>query len=163
MRCPYCGEDNDKVIDSRATDGAKAIRRRRECLACSRRFTTYEYIEPNTKLVVIKRDGSRVPWDRAKMLDGLERACYKRPISSETLQKIVEEVEEDIFRRHDREVQSIEIGRAIAERLRAIDQVAYVRFASVYKQFRDVKDMLDEVRDVMESPRPDPPEQGKLF
>ncbi|MCE9592445.1 MAG: transcriptional regulator NrdR [Planctomycetes bacterium] len=162
MRCPYCGEDRDKVIDSRATDGAKAIRRRRECLACSRRFTTYEYIEPNTKLVVVKRDGTRVPYDRAKMLDGLERACYKRPVSSEALQKLVEEVEEEVFRQHDREVQSIEIGRAIAERLRRIDQVAYVRFASVYKQFRDVQDLLDEVREVMETP-PDPPEQGKLF
>jgi transcriptional repressor NrdR len=128
-----------------------------------RRFTTYENIEQLTRLIVTKKDGTRVPFDREKILGGLQKACFKRPISAETLQKLSEEVEEEVFRKHDREVESIEIGQAIAERLKVIDQVAYVRFASVYKQFRDLDDLLDEVRDVLQSGQPDPPEQGKLF
>jgi transcriptional repressor NrdR len=163
MLCPFCGVDQDKVIDSRASDGGKAIRRRRECLACHRRFTTYEHIEESAKLAVIKKDGSRVPYDRERVLGGLQRACYKRPISAEAMTKLVEEVEEEIFRRGEREVQSIEIGRALADRLKQIDHIAYVRFASVYKQFRDLDDLLDEVREVLESTPNDPPEQGKLF
>jgi len=163
MRCPSCGEDQDKVIDSRSTDAGKVIRRRRECLKCNRRFTTYEHIEGSTRMAVIKRDGSRVPWDREKLLGGLQRACYKRPVAAEALQKLVEEIEEEVFRKHDREVESIEIGRAIAERLKRIDQIAYVRFASVYKQFRDLDDLLDEVREVLESTPEDKPGQGKLF
>jgi transcriptional repressor NrdR len=163
MRCPFCGEDQDKVIDSRATDAGRVIRRRRQCLKCNRRFTTYEHIEENTRLIVVKKDGSRVPFSRDKILGGLQKACYKRPIPAETLQKLAEEVEEEIFRGHDREVESVEIGRAIANRLKNVDQVAYVRFASVYKQFRDLDDLLDEVREVLESGQPDPPEQGRLF
>ena len=164
MRCPSCGEDEDKVIDSRSTDAGKVIRRRRECLKCKRRFTTYEHVEGNTRLAVVKRDGSRVPWDREKLLGGLQRACYKRPVSVEVMQRLVEEVEEEIFRKNDREVESLEVGRALADRLKRIDQIAYVRFASVYKQFRDLDDLLDEVREVLEStPNEDPPEQGKLF
>jgi transcriptional repressor NrdR len=164
MRCPFCGEDNDKVIDSRATDGGKVIRRRRECLKCTKRFTTYEHIEESTRLTVIKKDGSRVPYDREKMLGGLLRACYKRPVSAEQLNQLADEVEEELFRRGEREVQSIDIGRAIAQRLKALDQIAYVRFASVYKQFRDLDDLLDEVREVLEStPQPERPEQGRLF
>jgi transcriptional repressor NrdR len=162
MRCPFCGEDNDKVIDSRATDSGRAIRRRRQCLACTRRFTTKEYIEGTTRLTVIKRDGSRVPYDRQKILAGLQKALYKRPVAAEAVEKLADEVEEEIFRRQEREIDSAEIGRAIAARLKNLDQVAYVRFASVYKQFRDLDDLLDEVREVLESER-DSPQQGKLF
>lgn len=163
MRCPRCGQDNDKVIDSRSTDAGAAIRRRRECLACSKRFTTYETIESAIKLAVIKKDGTRVPYDRNKLMSGLEKACYKRPVSAEQMQRIIDEVEEELFKKFDREVQSIEIGKALAERLKKVDQIAYVRFASVYKQFRDLDDFLDEVREVLESNQANPPNQGKLF
>jgi transcriptional repressor NrdR len=163
MHCPYCNKDNDKVIDSRATDGGKVIRRRRECLACGKRFTTYEHVEMTTKLIVIKKDGARVPYNRDKVLAGLQHACYKRPVSAEQMTKIVDEVEEEIFAKHDREVNSIEIGKAVSERLKTVDQVAYVRYASVYKRFRDLEDLLEEVQDVLKSGKPDKPEQGRLF
>ena len=162
MRCPFCSADDDKMIDSRSTDDGKAIRRRRSCLQCGKRFTTYEHIEEGRRLTVIKRDGSRGPFDRTKILNGVEKACYKRQITVEAINQLVDEVEEEIFRTHEREVQSLEIGRVIASRLKKLDQVAYVRFASVYKQFRDVEDFLDEVRDVLDSGK-DLPEQGKLF
>lgn len=164
MRCPYCGQDNDKVIDSRATEGGAAIRRRRECLACEKRFTTYEHIETTTKLSVIKKDGTRVPFDKQKMLTGVVAASYKRPVPSEQLQQLVDEVEDELFKRGEREVQSVEIGRMLADKLKRLDRVAYVRFASVYKQFRDLNDILEEVREVMESTDPSQgPDQGKLF
>jgi transcriptional repressor NrdR len=163
MRCPYCGQDNDKVIDSRAAEQGRSIRRRRECLACDKRFTTYETVEAATRLTVIKKDGTRVPYDRAKMYLGLERASYKRPVSSEQLQRIVDEVEEEIFKRGQREVDAVEIGHLLALRLKRVDQVAYVRYASVYKQFRDLDDLLEEVREVIEGSQPEPPGQGKLF
>jgi transcriptional repressor NrdR len=163
MRCPYCGEDHDKVIDSRSTDGGRAVRRRRECLRCHKRFTTYEYVETTTRLWVIKKDGSRVPYDRQKVLAGVEKACYKRPVSAGAIQRLVEEVEEELFKRGEREVEAAAIGGAIAERLKALDRVAYVRFASVYKRFRDLDDLLEEVKDVLESGEKDMPEQGKLF
>ena len=163
MRCHFCGANDDKVVDSRAADGGRVIRRRRECLACGKRFTTYENIEPNVRLSVVKKDGTRVPYDRQKMLGGLEKACYKRPVSAQAMLQLVDEVEEELFRRNDREIEAIEIGRAIADRLRGIDQVAYVRFASVYKQFRDLDDLLDEVREVLESAQPEAPGQGRLF
>lgn len=163
MRCPFCGDNNDKVIDSRAADTGRVIRRRRECLACRKRFTTYEHIEPSPRLSVVKKDGTRVPYDRLKMQGGLEKACYKRPVSAELMQQIVDGVEEEIFRRDEREIDAIAIGRAVAERLKGIDQVAYVRFASVYKQFRDLDDMLDEVRELLESAQPEPLGQGRLF
>lgn len=164
MRCPFCGEDRDKVVDSRATEGGAAIRRRRACLACEKRFTTYEHIETTTRLTVIKKDGSRVPYDRQKMLAGVEAACYKRPVPVERLAALVDEVEEEMFRRGEREVASEEIGRLLAEKLKHLDRVAYVRFASVYKQFRDLDDFLTEVREVMESTDPaEGPDQGKLF
>ncbi len=163
MKCPYCSADDDRVLDSRATDAGKAIRRRRECLACKKRFTTYEHVEANVRLVVIKKDGTRVPYDRDKMLKGLQMACYKRPVTAEAMQKLIDEVEEDLFRRFDRELESVEIGKLIAERLKALDQVAYVRFASVYKHFRDLDDLLEEVRDVLQTTDQDRPEQGRLF
>lgn len=164
MLCPFCGKDHDKVIDSRSAEAGKVIRRRRECIACGKRFTTYEHIEPTLRLAVVKKDGLRVPYDRQKMLTGLEKACYKRPVSAEQMEQIATEVEEELFRKHDRELQSVEIGKALAEKLKKVDQVAYVRFASVYKQFRDLDDFLDEVREVLEtSQAQQPPEQGKLF
>lgn len=164
MRCPYCGEDNDKVIDSRATEGGVAIRRRRECLACHKRFTTYEHVETTTRLNVIKKDGSRVPFDKQKMLAGVQAACYKRPIPAEAIAALVDEVEDELFKRGEREVASLEIGRMLADRLKKLDRIAYVRFASVYKQFRDLDDFIEEVREVMESTDPTHgPDQGKLF
>ena len=164
MRCPFCGDNNDKVIDSRATDAGRVIRRRRQCLVCNKRFTTYEHVEETSRLAVIKRDGARVPYDPQKIITGLERACYKRPIRAEQLKQLVEAVEEQLFSSGDREVESLDIGRAVAERLKHLDQVAYVRYASVYKAFKDIDDLLDEVRDVIESTsQPEVPDQGKLF
>ena len=163
MQCPFCESDKDKVIDSRASDGGRAIRRRRQCLACSRRFTTYEHVEQKPRLFVIKTDGTRVPYDRAKILLGLERACYKRPISSQAMSDLVDAVEEHLFRQFDREAASRDIGETVAQQLKEVDQVAYVRFASVYKQFRDLDDLLDEVRNVIESSDDSPPGQGMLF
>ncbi len=164
MRCPFCQRNHDKVIDSREIDEGKAIRRRRHCNDCGKRFTTYEHIEEKAHLIVVKTDGTRVPFDREKIAVGLERACYKRAISAEQIEQVVAAVEEDLFRRGEREVASIDIGRAVAERLKTIDQVAYVRFASVYKQFKDINDLLDEVREVVETAgRREPPGQGRLF
>lgn len=164
MRCPFCSSNDDKVIDSRAAEGGTSIRRRRQCLACGKRFTTYEHVETQIRLTVIKRDGNRVPYNREKMLIGLERACYKRPIAREQLEELVNEVEEDLFKLGEREIDSIEIGNMLSEKLRRLDQVAYVRFASVYRQFRDVNDLFAEMRDVMEHTDPRQlPGQGKLF
>jgi len=165
MRCPFCDADKEslKVIDSRACEGGRAIRRRRECLHCSKRFTTYERIEDQVKLTVIKKDGSRVPWDRAKILDGLERACYKRPVEAGELTRIVDEVEDEIFRGHDKEVPSVVIGQLVTEKLRRLDQVAYVRFASVYRQFKTLDDLVQEAKAVLDAQRYEVPGQGRLF
>lgn len=164
MHCPYCGTNKDKVIDSRATDAGKAIRRRRQCLHCGKRFTTYEHIEETNKLWVIKKDGTRVPYERQKMLRGVEMACYKRPITEEQIAKLVDAVEEELNSRVEREVPAGEIGQLLSNRLKQLDQVAYVRFASVYKQFRDLDDLIQEVREVLESADPTQAAgQGKLF
>ena len=164
MRCPFCGDNQDKVIDSRATDNGEAIRRRRECQHCAKRFTTYEHVEKNTRLTVVKNDGNRVPFDRRKMLTGLERACYKRPITADQLNEITAQVEAELLKSGEREVDSLTIGNMVAERLRAIDQVAYVRFASLYRKFATAEDMLDELREVMSQRAAQPmPEQGQLF
>lgn len=165
MRCPFCHADKDslKVIDSRACDGDRAIRRRRECLNCKKRFTTYERIEGSVKLTVVKRDGSRVPWDREKIVRGLERACFKRPVPEEELLRIAEEVEEEAFATHDREVSSADIGELVADRLRRVDQVAYVRFASVYKQFKTLDDLIEAAQNVLDARRFEDPTQGTLF
>lgn len=164
MRCPFCQADTDKVIDSREADEGRVVRRRRQCLSCGKRYTTYEHIEARRRLSVIKRDGSRVPYERGKMLTGLELACFKRPLTSQQLNQLVDEVEEQIFKRFDRDVASAEIGRLISEKLKRLDHVAYVRFASVYKQFRDLDDLLDEVRDVLQATEPpDAQSQGRLF
>ena len=165
MRCPFCDADKEslKVIDSRTCEGGRAIRRRRECLACKKRFTTYERIEEQVRLTVVKKDGSRVPWERAKILEGLERACYKRPVQADDLQRAVEEVEEEIFKTHDKEVPSNDIGQLVTEKLRRIDQVAYVRFASVYRQFKTLEELVNEAKAVIDARHYDVPGQGRLF
>ena len=163
MRCPFCGSVHDKVIDSRSSDEGTVVRRRRECIKCSRRFTTYERVDELCKLQVIKKDGTRVPYDHQKMLNGLMKSCYKRPIPAEKLNEVADEVEDELYRDFEKEVDSYEIGRRLAERLKNVDQVAYVRFASVYKQFRDLDDLLEEVKDAFQSGQTYDPNQGSLF
>jgi len=165
MRCPFCEAEKEslKVIDSRTCEGGKAIRRRRECLRCSKRFTTYEKIEQNVRLSVVKKDGRRVPWDQKRIFTGLERACFKRPVPESDLQRLVDEVEEEIFKTYDREVASDVVGRMVTERLRRIDQVAYVRFASVYKEFKTLEELVDEAKAVIDARRFEDPSQGRLF
>ena len=165
MHCPFCNADKEslKVIDSRTCEGGRSIRRRRECLHCHKRFTTYERIEDPIKLIVVKKDGRRVPWDRAKILTGLERACFKRPVPDSELLRIVDEVEDEVFKTHDREVASTLVGSLVTDKLRRVDQIAYVRFASVYRQFRTVEELMDESRAVLDARRFEDPTQGKLF
>ena len=163
MRCPSCKADNDKVVDSRASDAGQSIRRRRQCLACGRRFTTYERVVETVRLAVIKRDGSRVPYDREKMAEGIRRAAYKRPISSERIEQIVDEVEEYLVPNFEKEVSSQTVGERIAAVLRRVDKVAYVRFASVYRQFEDVGDFIEEAQDLMQGSGEDIPGQRSLF
>jgi len=161
VRCPFCKEDNDKVIDSRSSDAGRVIRRRRQCLACKRRFTTYEKTGDSIKLHVVKKDKSRVPYDRDKIIVGVQKACYKRPVSAEQIQQIADKTEEDVFRRFDREVSSAFIGECVMKHLREVDKVAYIRFASVYREFKDAGELIDEVtRAIQES---DPADQLKLF
>ena len=153
MKCPYCQVDNDRVLDSRASEDGFVTRRRRECLACQRRYTTYERVEPTIK--VIKKDGTRVPFDRDKIKLGLEKACWKRPISDARLEQIVAEVENNVEANFHTEVESRYLGELVMQHLRTLDQVAYVRFASVYRQFEDVHDFVDELRPMLaESPPP---------
>lgn len=161
MRCPFCKEDKDKVIDSRSSDAGRIIRRRRQCLACSRRFTTYEKAGGSFKLSVIKKDNSRVPYDRDKIIAGLQKACYKREISAEQIQQIADKVEEDIFRNFDKEVSSAFIGEGVMKHLRGVDKVAYIRFASVYKDFKDAGELIEEVSEAIRWAEHD--EQPKLF
>jgi len=165
MRCPFCDAEKEslKVIDSRACDGGRAIRRRRECLHCAKRFTTYEKIEEPVRVLVVKKDGRRVPWDRNKILRGLERACFKRPVPEQELVRITDEVEDEVFRASDREVSVDFIGQLVIERLRRVDQVAYVRFASVYRQFKTLEELVNEAKAVLDAQRYDNPAQGKLF
>ena len=165
MRCPYCDADKEslKVIDSRTSEDGRAVRRRRECEKCAKRFTTYERIEEHVRMYVVKKDGSRVPWDRNKILVGLERACYKRPVEAAALQKLVDEVEEEVIRAHDREVSSSAIGELVIDRLRRLDQVAYVRFASVYRRFSTLEELVDEAKSVIEAQRYESEGQGRLF
>ena len=151
MKCPYCGSIQDKVIDSRSIQEERVIRRRRECLQCDKRFTTYEYVE-ETPVLVIKRDGKRQPFDRKKILAGVIKACEKRPISIEQMENIVLEVEKQIQKKESREVPSTRIGELIMERLKLLDDVAYVRFASVYRQFKDVGQFLTELKDLIAAP-----------
>lgn len=144
MKCPFCGYEESKVIDSRPTDEGEKIRRRRECIACQKRFTTYEIIE-SVPIVVVKKDKSRQAFDRVKLFNGMLRACEKRPVSIEQIDRIVTEIEAELQNSLDREVTSIRIGELAMDKLKALDEVAYVRFASVYRQFKDINTFMDEL------------------
>jgi len=148
MRCPYCDADNDRVLDSRASEDGRSIRRRRICNHCQRRFTTYERVEEST-ISVIKKGSVREPFSREKISRGLERACWKRPISAEQIRKIVSLVEAEIYQEYEDEVPSEAIGEIVIRYLVELDQVAYVRFASVYRQFKDLNDFVHELRPIM--------------
>ncbi len=162
MQCPFCNADNDKVIDSRSSEGGKVIRRRRECVGCHRRFTTYERVEQTARLMVIKKDGRRVPFDRENILRGVQAACGKRKITVESQQHLVDAVEEELHREFDREVSAEVVGQRVMARLRDLDEVSYVRFASEYMKFRSV----DEIKGLLEglgNRVKDVKEQQKLF
>ena len=161
MRCPFCKEDRDRVVDSRSSDSGRTIRRRRHCLACKKRFTTYEKIGESFKLYVVKKDNSRVPYDREKIVVGLQKACYKRPVSAQQIQLIADKTEEDIFKNFDKEVSSAFVGESVMKHLRAADKVAYIRFASVYRDFEDAGELIEEVSEVIT--RTEYTEQTKLF
>jgi transcriptional repressor NrdR len=148
MRCSFCGYKEDKVVDSRSIQEDRAIRRRRECLKCGKRFTTYEYIE-EPSLMVTKKDGRRQPFDRKKILSGIIKACEKRPVSMDKMEEIVIQVERVLQKKPAREVVSTRIGELVMERLKGLDDVAYVRFASVYRQFRDVEQFMVELKDML--------------
>lgn len=148
MRCPYCSIDNDRVVDSRASADGASIRRRRECVSCGKRYTTYEQIE-EMPLRVIKKDGRRVPFNRKNILTGMMKACEKRPISMELLEASARRIEQELYQTFDREVPSKYIGEQVMKELREIDEVAYVRFASVYREFKDVNEFLNEVQPML--------------
>lgn len=148
MKCPYCGYSESKVIDSRPADKNSSIRRRRECLSCGKRFTTYETVE-SLPMVVVKKDGSRQSFDRRKVLGGMIRACEKRPVPLAELEKIAEEIEQDLQNSMEREISTEAIGEKVMERLRNVDQVAYVRFASVYRQFKDIDTFMTELNKLL--------------
>jgi transcriptional repressor NrdR len=141
MRCPQCGANEDKVVDSRDSRDGRAIRRRRECLKCQKRFTTYEMVE-EVSLMVVKKDGRREPFNRQKILTGIRRACEKRPISLEQMEGIVDEIEKTLHASFEREIKTTAIGNLVMEKLKALDKVAYVRFASVYREFEDTSDFM---------------------
>lgn len=147
MKCPYCGFLNDRVIDSRESEDGSHIRRRRECLRCEKRYTTYEEIEEKP-LIVVKKDGRREKFTREKIFSGIQKACEKRPISTEQISKIVDEIEQELRQRFEKEVLSKDIGNLIVEKLRNLDEVAYVRFASVYRQFKDISEFKKEVEKI---------------
>ena len=144
MKCPFCGYSESKVIDSRPAEEGATIRRRRECLACQKRFTTYEIIE-RLPLVVIKRDGSRQSFDKIKLINGMVRACEKRPVTLNQLEGIADEIEQELQSHLEREVSTVEIGEMVMSRIREIDEVAYVRFASVYRSFKDINTFMEEL------------------
>ena len=144
MKCPYCGYNESKVIDSRPTDDGNSIRRRRECLSCTKRFTTYEIME-SVPVVVVKKDGSRQRFDRNKVLSGMVKACEKRPVSLEVLERATDEIEQTLLSSLEKEIPVENIGNLVMEKLKAIDEVAYVRFASVYRQFKDINTFMEEL------------------
>ncbi|MCK4537803.1 MAG: transcriptional repressor NrdR [Candidatus Krumholzibacteria bacterium] len=150
MRCPACGHEEDKVVDSRSTKENSAIRRRRECIACGHRFTTYEYVE-HRPVMVVKKDGRREHYSRDKIMNGLLRACEKRSVPTETLEKLVDEVEKAVAGRVRDEIPTQELGNEVMTRLAGIDQVAYVRFASVYRDFKDINQFLAELKGLLEA------------
>ena len=148
MKCPYCGKDNTRVIDSRPADDNSSIRRRRQCDECGKRFTTYEQGE-SIPLVVIKKDNNREPYDRQKIASGVLRSCHKRPISADQINKLVDEIETEIFNREEREIAARDIGEIVMNHLKELDAVAYVRFASVYREFKDVNTFMDEIQKIL--------------
>lgn len=162
MRCPYCGHTQDRVIDSRAAEDGLAIRRRRGCEGCGKRFTTYERVERTERLIVIKRDGSRVPFDAERILSGVLAACGKRPIPTETKEALVKSIDDELHREFEREVESREIGRRVAGHLRDIDPISYVRFASEHYDFRTLADLEQELDDLRRRPA-NLPNQTELF
>ncbi len=149
MKCPFCGYEESKVIDSRPADDGERIRRRRECIKCSKRFTTYEIIE-SVPIIVVKKDKSRQVFDRQKLFGGMIKACEKRPVTSEDIERAVDDIETQLQNSLDREVTSIQIGELAMEKLKDIDDVAYVRFASVYRQFRDINSFMSELSKLLE-------------
>jgi transcriptional repressor NrdR len=150
MKCPFCNKDNTRVIDSRPADDNNSIRRRRQCDSCQRRFTTYEKIE-SIPLVVIKKDNNREPYDRSKIEAGVFRSCHKRPISIDQITKLVDDVENIIFSREDKEIPSYVIGEILMDKLKELDPVAYVRFASVYREFKDVNTFMNELKKILDN------------
>lgn len=149
MKCPFCGYQEDKVVDSRSSSEGASVRRRRECIKCGRRFTTYEYIE-EIPLMVVKKDGRREPFDRKKIQAGIMKACEKRPISIEKIEDLVINIERTVLKKFDREVPSVFIGELIMQKLAELDEVAYVRFASVYRQFKDVNQFMKELKSILD-------------
>ena len=149
MKCPFCGQLESKVVDSRPADEGASIRRRRECLECHKRFTTYETVE-SLPLVVIKKDGSRQAFNRTKLLNGMIRACEKRPVPFDTLERIADEIEQELQNSLERETSTERIGELVMERLKTVDEVAYVRFASVYRQFKDINTFMTELNKLLE-------------
>jgi len=148
LKCPYCGYEDDRVIDSRPTEEGTAVRRRRECSKCQRRYTTYEKVE-SVPLMVIKKDKTRQPFNREKIINGLLRACEKRPVSIDEIEKLVNEVESQLYNSLQREVTTKDIGEMVMMKLKNLDEVAYVRFASVYRQFKDINTFMDELRKLL--------------
>mgnify|MGYP001444753285 CR=1 FL=1 len=148
MNCPFCNFSETKVIDSRPTEEGQAIRRRRECLKCGKRFTTYEKIE-QIPLIVVKKDGNRQPYDRNKILNGILKACEKRPVSLNEIEEIVNEIEKELYNSMEKEITSQKIGQMVMERLKQVDEVSYVRFASVYRQFKDINTFMEELNKLL--------------
>ena len=162
MLCPFCNFNDDKVIDSRSSDGGRIIRRRRQCGKCEKRFTTYERVEQTARLVVVKRDGSHVPFSRENILRGVQTACGKRPIPEEVKAALVDQIEEELHREFDREVESRAIGARVMAKLRELDEVAYIRFASEYLKLGSAGELMAEIKEMSNRPR-DVKEQRSLF
>lgn len=148
MKCPFCGHTEDKVIDSRSSNEDRSIRRRRECLKCDKRFTTYEYVE-QVSLMVIKKDGRREEFDRNKIISGIVKACEKRPVSVEKIEELVDKVERELQKNFDKEVKAQVVGELVMDYLHTLDEVAYVRFASVYRQFKDINHFMKELKELL--------------
>lgn len=149
MKCPFCGDEDTRVVDSRPVDEDNTIRRRRQCAACGKRFTTYEKIE-TLPLIVIKKDNNREPYDRSKLEAGIVRSCHKRPISTAQITRVVDEIETELFNKEEREIPTMVIGEIVMDKLKDLDPVAYVRFASVYREFKDVNTFMDELKKFLE-------------
>ena len=148
MKCPFCNFRNDKVLDSRESKDGKSVRRRRECLKCSKRFTTYEQVE-QIMPVVVKKDGRRETFDRFKILNGIKKACEKRPVSMAAMENVVQEIEKEVHNRMDKEINGKDLGDLVMVQLKKLDHVAYVRFASVYRQFKDIGEFVDEIKKLL--------------